>query len=358
MHSELTHVDDAAPAGQWPQTAALPPDRRIDAVDLEALSVVPTDEPAGAAAGGGNSTTADGHSVQQAAFEFVTGPQATRIFQILPGLRKDQYLAPVILLQMDALRIRHRYRNGRDKFDRMLELFVSRFKQLSDLIATALRDGRDEFDTEAQLRCAERWVRSVIDGDIPREKLFDTVATLVPDPTGLQAGQWPTARMTMWVAIPLDIHTWPATLGDPEVVIPDWQTILRDNELEQGQTQAGPGETRLAPKPKNRRGQGGKRAKTDDTPAAAVGAASAHADTVTPQRVHGALLDKAPGRALARLLRPHLGQASWDDAVAVVADVVTPITPPPAGLLASLGADTVLPEIRSPLHALFLASDA
>eukprot|EP00961_Rhodomonas_salina_P257071 3473988-Rhodomonas_salina.1 len=234
------------------QTAALPPDRQIDALDLETLCVVPSDGPAGAAAGGGNSSTAGtDHSVRHAAFEFVTGQQATRIFQILPGLRRDQYLAPVILLQMDALRIRHQYRNGRDKFDRMLELFVSRFKQLSDLISTARRDGRDEFDTEAQLRCAERWVRSAIDGDIPREKLFNTVAKLAPDPTKLQAAQWPTARMTMWEAIPLDIHTWPATLSNPEVVIPDWRTTLRDNELEQGQTQAGPGETRLTPKPKN-----------------------------------------------------------------------------------------------------------
>eukprot|EP00961_Rhodomonas_salina_P220325 2978837-Rhodomonas_salina.2 len=125
---------------------------------------------------GASGGTDSGQPVQHEALQFVTGPQTTQSFEILPGLRRDQYLAPMILLQMDALRIRHRHRNGQEKLDRMLELFIARLKHLSGNLATAGADDRDEFDVESQLLCAERWIRSVVRGEPAREAIPDRAA--------------------------------------------------------------------------------------------------------------------------------------------------------------------------------------
>eukprot|EP00961_Rhodomonas_salina_P156123 2102144-Rhodomonas_salina.1 len=79
--------------------------------------------------------------------------------------------------------------------------------------------------------------------------------------------------MTTWEAIPLDLHTWPTVLDDEDVLIVDWRAELRERELEQGQTQAGPAETRRQPKAKNRQGSGRKRAHGSQGPAVPAEAA-------------------------------------------------------------------------------------
>eukprot|EP00961_Rhodomonas_salina_P261270 3530979-Rhodomonas_salina.1 len=121
----------------------------------------------------------------------------------------------------------------------MLSQFAARYKQVTEIVAGAHDDDMDEFDVEAQLRCAERWVKAIFQGDKAREDLFDTTPKQPLDPTGLQLAQWPTMRMTTWEAIPPDVHTWPSVLGDQDVIIVDWREELRERELEQGQTQAG-----------------------------------------------------------------------------------------------------------------------
>eukprot|EP00961_Rhodomonas_salina_P257796 3484039-Rhodomonas_salina.1 len=149
--------------------AALPADG-LSLADTNSQSVVASDRLAPRAAlEGASSGLGPGQLVQNEALQFVTGQQTTQSFEILPGLRRDQYLAPVILLQMDALLIRHRHRNGKEKLDQMLTLFIARLKHLSGILANASADDQYEFDVEAQLLCAERWVRSVVQGERDRE---------------------------------------------------------------------------------------------------------------------------------------------------------------------------------------------
>eukprot|EP00961_Rhodomonas_salina_P265830 3593221-Rhodomonas_salina.1 len=65
----------------------------------------------------------------------------------------------------------------------MLSLFAARYKQVADVVAGALHDDKDEFDAEAQLRCAERWVKAIVQGDKVREDLFDATPKQPLDPT-------------------------------------------------------------------------------------------------------------------------------------------------------------------------------
>eukprot|EP00961_Rhodomonas_salina_P020235 271563-Rhodomonas_salina.2 len=87
----------------------------LNLADTNSQSVVANDWLAPRAVVEGASSGPDsGQPVQNEVLQFVTGqqPETTWSFEILPGLRRDQYLAPIILLQLDALRIRHRHRNG------------------------------------------------------------------------------------------------------------------------------------------------------------------------------------------------------------------------------------------------------
>eukprot|EP00961_Rhodomonas_salina_P056174 754517-Rhodomonas_salina.1 len=68
----------------------------------------------------------------------------------------------------------------------MLSLFAARYKQVAEVVSSAPNDDEDELDVEAQLRCAERWVKAIIQGDKAREDLFDATPKQPLDPTGLQ----------------------------------------------------------------------------------------------------------------------------------------------------------------------------